>query len=320
MDVSSEVRDPLDAAIAKIAREHHGLFSDVHLKQLKVTERERRHRLESHRWERVYDLAYRVAGAPNTWRGDLLAACWAGGMRAVASHRAAAGLHEIPGGREDLIEITCPRWQRAQHSGLLVHETRTLTDPDRTVIDKIPTTTVERTIFDLASVCTSFTVELAIDNALRRELTSLDKLAIMLRRVGSRGRKGTAIIRGLLVERDPAYTPTESERELMLVRLLRQHGLPEPERQFSIRDGEGNFIARPDLVYRDLKIAMEYDSYERHVGKHALVRDSRRRNAAAELGWIVLVATAEDVRYGNGNVFARDVRMARQSREAALRT
>ena len=136
----------------------------------------------------------------------------------------------------------------------------------------------------------------------------------------SRGRKGTAIIRGLLVERDPAYTPTESERELMLVRLLRQHGLPEPERQFSIRDGEGNYIARPDLVYRDLKIAMEYDSYERHVGKHALVRDSRRRNAAAELGWIVLVATAEDVRYGNGNVFARDVRMARQSREAALRT
>jgi len=241
-------------------------------------------------------------------------------MRAVASHRAAAGLHEIPGGREDLIEITCPRWRRAQHDGLLVHETRALTDHDRTVVDKIPTTTVERTIFDLAAVCGPFTVELAIDNALRRELTTLDELGVTLRRVGKRGRKGTKLLRSLLAERDPAYTPTESERELMLVRLLRQHGLPKAERQFSIHDDEGNFIARPDLVYRDLKIAMEYDSYERHVGKHALVRDSRRRNAVSALGWIVLVATAEDVRYGNGNVFARDVRMARQSREAALRT
>jgi hypothetical protein len=313
------VRDPLDAAIAKIAREHHGLFSDDHLKQLKVTERERRHRLDAHRWERVYDLVYRVAGVPTTWKGDLLAACWAGGMRAVASHRSAAGLYQIPGGREDLVEITCPRWRRAQHDGLLAHETSALGDHDRTVVDKVPATTVERTIFDLASVCGPFTVELAIDNALRRALTTLDKLGAMLRRVGKRGRKGTKLLRSLLAERDPTYAPTESEREFMLLRVLRDHGLPEPERQFSIHDGDGSFIARPDLVYLDRKIAMEYDSYQHHIGKAALVRDSRRRNAMTVLGWIVLVATAEDVRYGGGQTFARDVREARRSREPASR-
>ena len=47
--------------------------------------------------------------------------------------------------------------------------------------------------------------------------------------------------------------PSESEREHMLLRVLREHGLPEPERQYSIHDDAGNFVARPDLVYRDLK-------------------------------------------------------------------
>ena len=117
---------------------------------------------------------------------------------------------------------------------------------------------------------------------------------------GKRGRKGTQTLRKPLADRDSQYAPTESEREQMLLRVLREHGLPEPERQFSIYDDAGSFLARPDLVYRDLKIAMEYDSYQHHVGKAALVRDSRRRNAIAAIGWLTLVATAEDVSYGSG--------------------
>ena len=125
------------------------------------------------------------------------------------------------------------------------------------------------------------------------------------------------MLRGLLAERDGSYVPTESEREQMLLRVLRDHGLPEPERQFSIYNDAGDFLARPDLVYRDLKIAMEYDSYQHHVGKDALVRDSRRRNATTAIGWITLVATAEDVRHGQGNQFAADVRRARATRQPA---
>ena len=198
-----------------------------------------------------------------------------------------------------------------------MHETNAVSQRDQTQIDRIPVTTIERTIFDLASVCSPFTVELAIDNALRRDLTTLDELGAMLRRVGKRGRKGTKLLRSLLAERDPLYAPTESERELMLLRLLREHGLPEPERQFSIHDDVGNFIARPDLVYRDLKIAMEYDSYQHHIGKRPQVRDNRRRNAMTGIGWAVLVATPEDVRYGNGGQFMSEVKRTRHDRIAA---
>jgi hypothetical protein len=104
----------------------------------------------------------------------------------------------------------------------------------------------------------------------------------------------------------------------MLLRVLREHGLPEPERQFSIYDEHGNFVARPDLVYRDLKISMEYDSYQYHVGNEAHVRDNRRRNTIVGVGWHPLVATAEDVRYGKGHQFAREVKNARHNRELAL--
>jgi predicted transcriptional regulator of viral defense system/very-short-patch-repair endonuclease len=310
----------VDAAVARIAESHHGVFAFHHLQQLKVSEDDRCLRLESGRWESPYQLVYRIAGAPRSWKTELLAACWAGGERAFASHQSAAALWDLPGQRRAVAEITCPRWRRARHLGLLVHETTALSSRDTTIVDGIPVTTVARTIFDLGAVSRRFTVDQAIDTALRNELTTLDELYAVLRRVGKRGRKGTKQLRGLLAERDADYAPTESEREQMLIRVLLAHGLPEPERQFSIYDDLGEFVARPDLVYRDLKIAMEYDSYQHHVGKDALVRDSRRRNAMTAIGWITLVATAEDLNRGNGHKFVSDVSKTRAIRQLASAT
>src|SRR4051794_16209267 len=105
--------DRLDAHIARIAANHHGLFARHHLVELGVTPEERRHRLATGRWERVHDSAYRIAGTPVTWHASLLAACWAGGTRAAASFRSAAALYGLPGGHRDVVEITCPRWYRA---------------------------------------------------------------------------------------------------------------------------------------------------------------------------------------------------------------
>jgi predicted transcriptional regulator of viral defense system/very-short-patch-repair endonuclease len=307
----------VDRLVAAVAEQHHGIFAVHHLRDLAVTRRERGWRLTEGRWIELYHGVYRIAGAPVSWRGALLAACWAGGTRAVASHRSAAALHDLPGRATAVAEITCPRWRRTQHGGLVVHESCALSERDIAVVDGIPVTTVERTIFDLAAVCGWLTVDLAIDNALRRNLATFDSLVAVLRRVGKQGRKGTKVFRDMLELRDAQYEPTESERELMLLRLLRAHGLPEPECQFSIHDDEGNFVARPDLVYRDLKIAIEYDSDQHHVGRAARVRDNRRRNAMESIGWAVLVATAEDVRYGTGTQFVRDVMRARRKREAA---
>src|SRR5262249_36534901 len=121
---------------------------------------------------RTWHGAYRVAGAPGSWRGDLLAACWAGGRRALVSHRSAAQLWEIGGGDDSLIELVCPRWRRARHEGLVVHETNAIGRRDLAVIDGIPVTSIERTLLDLGAVRSPVVVERAVEAALRKELTS----------------------------------------------------------------------------------------------------------------------------------------------------
>jgi hypothetical protein len=303
----------IDAQIADIAALHHGVFSSEHLRRLGVSHRARQHRLDMGRWQLVHDRVFRIAGVPTTWKGAVLAACWAGGTRAVASHRSAAALWQVPGRRESTIELTCPRWRRARHDGLLVHETTTLGIHDVTTLEAIPVTTIERTIFDLSGAVSASTVDLAIDNALRRELTDLAALAATLRRVGKRGRPGTQLLRRLLHDRSPELAVTESERERLLLRMLRRHGFPDPVAQFEIRDRDGRLVARPDFAYPDVKIAIEYDSFQEHVGKAALVRDSARRNALIARDWAPIVATAEDLRRG-GNQLASDLRMARAGR------
>jgi hypothetical protein len=288
----------IDRHVAEIAQGHHGLFATHHLDEIGASRAERLHRLEHGRWEPVYDSVYRLRGAPRSWESKLLAACWAGGTRAAASHRSAAAIWALPGARRDLLEITCPRWRRAQHTGLVVHESNEFAAQDMTVIEAIPTTTVERTIFDLCRVCGPVTVDLAIDSALRRDLTTIESLVAARDRLATKGRPGGRRFRLALAERSPAGAVPESAPERLLARALVSQGLPEPVAQHVVRDHIGRFVARVDLAYPEYRIALEYDSFQEHTGKVALVRDSRRRNAVAALGWTPLAATADDVRDG----------------------
>src|SRR3954464_3415754 len=119
----------IDALVGQRAERQHGVFGTRDLSELAIPDHIRRHRLASGRWELVHDRVYRIVGTPLEWRGRVLAACWAGGARALASCRTAAELRQIPGRSATLVEITCPRWRRARHEGLLVHESVAL-DPE----------------------------------------------------------------------------------------------------------------------------------------------------------------------------------------------
>ena len=303
----------LDHQIASLAALRHGVFSMSDLIERNVSADQRRRRLETGRWIEVYDGVYRIAGVPPSWMSDLVAACRAGGTRAIASHRSAAALWELPGARRDILEITCPRWRRAQEQGLIVHEATVLSADDIDERDDIPVSSIERTLFNLAGVVWPTTLDLAIDNALRRELSDLVALYATLARLARRGRRGTQRFRDALTERDPEAALSASERERLLFDMLRRHGFPLPVPQYEILDETGNFVARPDFAYPDLKIAIEYESFQEHTGKVALVRDSARRNAVVALGWAPIAATAVDLKHG-GNQLADALRRARNRR------
>jgi hypothetical protein len=64
-----------------------------------------------------------------------------------------------------------------------------------------------------------------------------------------------------------------------------------------------------DFGWRPLKIAVEFQSCRHHFGRQAWRRDVGRLNRAAADGWLVFLATEEDIVDG-GSRLARDIARA----------
>jgi hypothetical protein len=74
-------------------------------------------RVRNSMFERVARHVFRVRGAAGGWGQDLLIAVYSGGDHCVASHRAAAALHQFDGFRIGPIEVTVPRGMRYRRAG-----------------------------------------------------------------------------------------------------------------------------------------------------------------------------------------------------------
>jgi hypothetical protein len=299
-----------DDALAELAASQHGVFARRHLVALGISHDACKARLKSGRWIYVYDNVYRMGGAPPTWRGDLLAACLAAPSTAAASHRSSAALLELPAGRTDIVEITCERWRRTRHDGLVVHESSVIDPEDLDEVDGIPCTSATRTLFDLARKLSPVMLEANIDAALRRELVSIDELRRTSSRLATKGRPGGRRFRAAVEARTARSLLPESVPERLLADMLVRQGLPAPEHQFVVRDDSGGFVARVDLAYPGWKIVIEYDSVEHHTGTAAHIRDSARRDAIGDCDYVVLTATVADLR-DRGARLARLIRRRR---------
>lgn len=292
-----------DVILAEHAEIHYGIFRAHHALMAGLSRNQIENRVTTQRWEQLHRGVFRVSGAPPSWEAILLASCWAGGTRAVASCRSAAALHRLPGGQKDIIEITCPRWRRARHEGLITHETTALSPVDLQVIAGLPVTTPARTLFDLGRVCRRGLVELALENALRRGLVNPAELAAIVSRLSRSGRPGGPILRDLLEARAPDQKPTESEMETLLMQAVRAHGLAEPVRQFTVWDGDHR-VGRVDAAYPAAKIAIEYDSDEFHTGRAATSRDRARRHELIAASWLPIDVGPDDLRRGGTSACA----------------
>jgi very-short-patch-repair endonuclease len=292
------VGESAEQRIAVVAARQHGVFTAAQATDAGFTVKQRSGRVTSGRWELLHPGVYTIAGAPSSWRGQLLASCWAAPGLAAASHRAGARLRDLPGGVE-LVEITCKRWKRAKFDGLIVHEMKGLDLSDIEYVDQIPTTTVEHTLMGLAAILPDTVVEMAIDRALYKKMTTITRLEQFLARKGKRGRNGAGILRELVRNLDPLAGVPESAMETKLKQLLRRHGLPMPQFQYEIRDN-GRFVARVDAAYPEHRIAIEFDSYEHHTGKRAIDRDSERRARLSRIRWETITFTAAALRQNGG--------------------
>jgi very-short-patch-repair endonuclease len=231
---------------------------------------------------------FRAAGAPVTWRGELLAAVLWAGDGAAASHRAAAALWQLDGCEPGIVELAVSgRRAPRGRPGVKVHRVNQL-DPSRlTAIDGVPVTGIELTLVHLAGVVGFEALAGALDSALVQGLTRADRVLVQVDRMGRRGRRGIGRLVGLLEHRIDGHRPNESRFERRLARLVASAGLGEPTAQHEVRV-DGRLVARVDLAYPDLRVAIEADSHRWHAGRSSWERDLARRTALAADGWLVL--------------------------------
>lgn len=150
------------------------------------------------------------------------------------------------------------------------------------------TTSVERTLCDLARRTALTEAVTHVDAALHAGLTSEAKLAEWL---GERmGRTGRAALARALAHAEAA---SESPMEMRLRLLLVLAGLPRPEAQVSLTDNGGRFLGRVDLYYRASKLGIEYDGA---AHRESLVEDNRRQNRLVGAGVTLLRFTHADIR------------------------
>ena len=283
----------IDRACERIARAQYGVITRTQALEAGMTVAAIRNRL-SRAWRQMHPQVYALPGAWDDWRQALLAAClWS--EDGVASHLSAAALWRLPGARQGRPHITVRRCHLAPRSGIHVHHTDKLPESHLARVDGIPCTCIERTLLDLGAVWPESRVAVAVDDALRRGLTTLTGLDQCIREVARRGRRGVGKLRRVVREREGRHGIAESPLETRLFQLLRRSNLPMPQFGYEIRDSAGRFVARVDACYPAERLVLEVESWQHHSGRSAWAHDYRRRNLITGLGYDVMHLTSEDL-------------------------
>lgn len=251
--------DALDKALAAVALKQHGVIA---LGDVRAAGGSRHHaqlRVASGRWIKVHRGVYRLAGAPWTWHGQVMAAVKAAGPGAAASFFCAARLHGF-GFMRAGVEISVPRGRFHRPEGVTVH---TSTDLDRCEIvevDGIPTTDVARSLLDVGGKLRHLrTFARTVEQARRLEAVTWHDLVVCLAKHARRGRRGIARLRELIEIGMGDDEVTDTDSELIAVSLLREHGFPEPALHHRVYARDGRLVAEMDVAYVDQKLDFEID-------------------------------------------------------------
>jgi predicted transcriptional regulator of viral defense system len=245
-----------DRAVAELARRQHGVVSRAQLAEVGLGRGAIELRVTRGRLHAVHSRVYAVGHTVLTDKGRWMAGVLAGGPGAALSHRSAAALWGVRPWDSECAEVTAPR-RRESGRRVRFHYSSLPTD-EVTTRDRIPVTTVSRTLFDLAGVIPRRQLERAVNEAEIRRLWDALSLADLLERHPRRpGAAATRILIGT------GARITRSELEDRFLDFLRAVNLPLPDTNLPLLVG-GAWI-EADCVWREQRLIVELDS---HVPRH----------------------------------------------------
>jgi hypothetical protein len=230
------------------------------------------------------------------------------GPGAVLSHTSAAvhwGLLTYDAPRP---EVTAPA-SRTSVPGIRLHRSRSLDARDATELRGIPTTTVAKTLLDVAAHAPMSHLEHALGQAIRNQLYDQRAIDDVLHR--HQWRRGTRALRTATAD-DPAFTRSELERHFRA--LCRRAGLPQPLSNVVVADADLH-PHEVDFLFPAHRLVVETDGWRDHGTRVAFERDRAKDAALVAAGYAVLRFTkrqiaddpetvAERVRAGCSRAFA----------------
>lgn len=277
--------------IDAFAARHHGLVSRDAALRLGFS-RSNWYRAVGHGGglEPLYPNVARVWGSPATFEQRVLAAVWAAGPDAMASHRSAAVLWGVERPENDPIDVILPSRRRHSLPGdVVIHRPSDLLDLGPIMRRRIPTTNPMRMLLDLGAVEPDAVYD-AMIHVMASKAATPHAIRNALIRHSKKGRHGTAALRDALKRWLGEDLPPDSALESAMSDLIREHHLPSMTFHAVVEGYEVDFLVD------GTRVIVECDGW----GAHGLDRDQFEfdRIKDADLvgaGWHVVHVTWRQV-------------------------
>ncbi len=267
--------------------------------------------VERREWQRLYPGIYltRPHSVATTepermaaWKSQLAGLLLHAGEGAIVSHLSAAKLHEFEGIEPGYpLEVTVPPTTRRSTAG--VHRSA-IADSGSVTFDGLRTTSIVRTLRDVAARCEADALEQMLESVLRGpdprrpDQWSRYRLIELRESVERDPRlRGSYVLRTVLRRRTDDDRPTGSFPETLLFQAVRSVGftvLRQVTLRIVDRDGYVLDVFFPDLFIPEYRLIIEVDGTDQHSGAAALQRDLRRQNKLIK-GFRILRFTAVEV-------------------------
>jgi hypothetical protein len=186
--------------------------------------------------------------------------------------------------RSDLVWIGCPSGRRIRpRAGCFMREIA-VEASDLDLVDGVLLTTALRTLYDCSRWLTPAEGLVVADSLAHAGLVTATDVCHY--RNAHKGTRGVASVDRVLDLLEPR---SSSAMQTRVRHLLISSGLPRPTVQYVVRDAAGGFVARLDLAYVGLKLAIECDIEPPADGEDG---GEGRREVLRDLGWTIIVVSA----------------------------
>jgi hypothetical protein len=211
---------------------------------------------------------------------------------ATVSHYSAAAFHDVQGISREIVSVTVPSKTTHTFPGVRVFRNDDLAADHLTRIRGLATTTLERTIVDLAATVSPRHLEFVVDDLLASGRSGVADLRAVLDSVARRGKPGVGSMRAILDDRS-AGDENRSRLERAGLALLAEGGFTGYQCEYPMPWAQRR---RFDIAFPTHLVAIEWGSIRWHTQKRAFQMDRERDRLAIEHGWRVLRFTWLDLR------------------------